>query len=418
MAQRTSGYERKPKDFYSTPPWVTEAIVEHLRLSRTEPVWEPAAGTGAIVKVLQAAGYRVVSTDITNGFDFLRDQPTWPIRNILTNPPYGCAEQFIERALKLTAPARGLVAMLLRVDFESAVTRSHLFDSCAMFSEKLVLKKRIKWFEGPGTKSPSENHAWYGWRHNHDGAPSISFSPIRHSPGAFFTASKMEVTMATTKPELSTIEGGEQEPSTPAIEQEPIEPVTEQMLDADEAEFAKLRRDLPGVKGASVAGIVTVTVTRNPVKNEFFRTHPDFHPEVLLVQHEEGMEKEFYAVDTDMEVPLKGIGIDCIKHRLYMIVTPRGGVRIIPISCETDNEWVRTKEIGLLEGEKRWVRIYSDKENTSYKVYPAPDGRYADPIWPELKPSKIFRLAFRDKGRLIDSPEHPLFKKWAARDRD
>ena len=224
--------------------------------------------------------------------------------------------------------------------------------------------------------------------------------------------------MATTKPELSTIEGGEQEPSTPAIEQEPIEPVTEQMLDADEAEFAKLRRDLPGVKGASVAGIVTVTVTRNPVKNEFFRTHPDFHPEVLLVQHEEGMEKEFYAVDTDMEVPLKGIGIDCIKHRLYMIVTPRGGVRIIPISCETDNEWVRTKEIGLLEGEKRWVRIYSDKENTSYKVYPAPDGRYADPIWPELKPSKIFRLAFRDKGRLIDSPEHPLFKKWAARDRD
>jgi len=101
-----------------------------------------------------------------------------------------------------------------------------------------------------------------------------------------------------------------------------------------------------------------------------------------------------------------------------MIVTPRGGVRIIPISCETDNEWVRTKEIGLLEGEKRWVRIYSDKENTSYKVYPAPDGRYADPIWPELKPSKIFRLAFRDKGRLIDSPEHPLFKKWAARDRD
>ena len=25
---------------------------------------------------------------------------------------------------------------------------------------------------------------------------------------------------------------------------------------------------------------------------------------------------------------------------------------------------------------------------------------------------------FRDKGRLIDSTEHALFKKWAARDRD
>ena len=169
---------------------------------------------------------------------------------------------------------------------------------------------------------------------------------------------------STKKPELATVERDEQQESISKSEL-----VTEEMLDADEAEFAKLRRDLPGVKGASVAGIVTVTVTRNPVKNEFFRTHPDFHPEVLLVQHEEGMEKEFYAVDTDMEVPLKGIGIDCIKHRLYMIVTPRGGVRIIPISCETDNEWVRTKEIGLLDGTKQWVRIYSDRENSLSAFY-------------------------------------------------
>jgi hypothetical protein len=35
-----------------------------------------------------------------------------------------------------------------------------------------------------------------------------------------------------------------------------------------------------------------------------------------------------------------------------------------------------------------------------------------------LKPAKIFKLAFRDKGRLIDSPEHILFRKWAARDVD
>ena len=45
-------------------------------------------------------------------------------------------------------------------------------------------------------------------------------------------------------------------------------------------------------------------------------------------------------------------------------------------------------------------------------------GRFDDPQWPDLKPAKIFRLAFRDKGRLIDSTEHPLFKKWAARDSD
>jgi hypothetical protein len=65
-----------------------------------------------------------------------------------------------------------------------------------------------------------------------------------------------------------------------------------------------------------------------------------------------------------------------------------------------------------------WVRLFTDQENRVYKVFPAPVGRFADPVWPALKHAKIFRLAFRDKGRLIDSPEHSLFQKWAARDKD
>ena len=81
------------------------------------------------------------------------------------------------------------------------------------------------------------------------------------------------------------------------------------------------------------------------------------------------------------------------------------------------NEYARTKEIGLLDAIKQWVRLFTDLENRTYKVFPAPAGRFAEPIWPELKHAKIFRLAFRDKGRLIDSTEHALFQKWAARDR-
>ena len=100
-----------------------------------------------------------------------------------------------------------------------------------------------------------------------------------------------------------------------------------------------------------------------------------------------------------------------------MTITPRGGVRIIPINASTDNEYARTKEIGLLDGVDRWVRLYTDQENKCYKVFDAPPERSAEPIWPALSHAKIFRLAFRDKGRLVDSPEHPLFKKWAARDR-
>ena len=197
-----------------------------------------------------------------------------------------------------------------------------------------------------------------------------------------------------------------------------FEIVPEEVLDEDEAEFKKLRRDLPGVKGASTNGIVAISVGKTPGKNEFFRTHKDFRPVVPLVDIEVGMEKQFFAVDTEMVVALAGIGITVSEHTLYLTVTPRGSVRLIPIHRATDNEYARTKEIGLLDGIEQWVRLYTDQENKVYKVFPAPAGRFADPIWPVLKDAKIFRLAFRDRNRLVDSPEHPLYKKWAARDRD
>jgi hypothetical protein len=197
-----------------------------------------------------------------------------------------------------------------------------------------------------------------------------------------------------------------------------LEIVSDAKLDEDEAQFRKLRRDLPGVKGASAIGIVAIGVGKIPGKNEFFRTHSEFRPIVGLVDIEVGMERQYFAVEPDMVQALAGIGISVSDYTLYMTVTPRGGVKLIPVNYNTDNEYARTKEIGLLDGIKQWVRLYTDQENKVNKVFPAPADRFVDPIWPELKPAKIFRLAFRDKGRLIDSTEHPLFKKWAARDRD
>jgi hypothetical protein len=79
------------------------------------------------------------------------------------------------------------------------------------------------------------------------------------------------------------------------------------------------------------------------------------------------------------------------------------------------DEYSRTKEIGLIRGVKEWVRLYTDQVNRVYNVYPADPGRLPDPVWLDLAHAKIFRFAFRDKGRLIDSPEHKLFLQWAAR---
>ncbi len=94
----------------------------------------------------------------------------------------------------------------------------------------------------------------------------------------------------------------------------------------------------------------------------------------------------------------------------------------MPVRCADGdgerNEYARTKENSLIKAIDEWVRLSTDMANHCYKVFAAPAGRFGQPQFPDLKPAKIFRLAFRDKGRLIDSAEHPLFRKWAARDAD
>jgi hypothetical protein len=209
-------------------------------------------------------------------------------------------------------------------------------------------------------------------------------------------------------------------PAEPPSQPAAIPPELAEELDEEETEFRAIRRDLPGVKGASATGIVAISVAKTPTKNEFFRSHKTFRPIVPIVDHEVGMEKQFFAVTTDMVEPLNAIGITVTDHLLYLTITTRGAYRIVPArQANADgeqNEYHRTKEIGLVQAIDEWVRLYTDQENRCYKVFPAPVGRFGEPQWPELKQSKIFRLAFRDKGRLIDSVEHPLFKRLAARD--
>jgi hypothetical protein len=202
-----------------------------------------------------------------------------------------------------------------------------------------------------------------------------------------------------------------------------ITPEQEEELDEDERLFREMNKDMPGVKGSGAIGIVSIAVSKLPAeKNEFFRTCADFKMSTAIVDLEVGMERQFFAVVKNMEAALESIGITWSDHRLYLTVSPRGAVRLVPVreadSGGDQNEYNRTKELALIQAIDEWLRIYTDLENHCYRVFPAPPDRFADPIWPQLKPAKIFRLAFPDRGRLIDSPEHPVFKKWAARDRD
>ena len=176
MSQRDSGYERIERDAYETPEWVTRALVPNLPLeSRPMRIWEPACGSGKMVRALEAMGHVVVASDISDGADFFSYQCRMnDAEAIITNPPYNLATEFIRHALELTARS-GLVAMLLRTDFDHANSRRELFTVCP-FWKKVVLTRRIKWFE-ESTGSPSFNHAWFIWNWRYKGPPMLAYGP-------------------------------------------------------------------------------------------------------------------------------------------------------------------------------------------------------------------------------------------------
>jgi hypothetical protein len=174
MSQRDSGYARKDRDCYETPEWVTDALIPHLPTTNCV-IWEPAAATHKMVDALLKAGFDVAASDISTGRDFLMQPAPKPFRGIITNPPYELATEFIDRALFIT-PSDGFVAMLLRTDFDHAKTRMRLFGKCSIFSKKVVLTKRIKWFEDTDGQ-PSFNHAWFIWDWKHQGPPTLAYGP-------------------------------------------------------------------------------------------------------------------------------------------------------------------------------------------------------------------------------------------------
>src|SRR6476646_3891378 len=84
-------------DFFPTPAWATFALIDNEKFSGE--IWESACGNGAMSRVLESTGCRVLSSDLDDrgfseiGTDFLKSQRR--VDNVITNPPYNSAEGFV-----------------------------------------------------------------------------------------------------------------------------------------------------------------------------------------------------------------------------------------------------------------------------------------------------------------------------------
>ena len=131
-ASNHSETDRQKDDYYATDPIAIDKLLS-AGAEINHKVWECACGGGHLAKRLIDNGFDVYATDISNrGFgkadvDFLKQTEIFN-GDILTNPPYKFAKEFLVKALSLIENGHK-VFMLLKLTFLESKNRKELFEN-------------------------------------------------------------------------------------------------------------------------------------------------------------------------------------------------------------------------------------------------------------------------------------------------
>ncbi len=176
-AMRASGYERVEADWYVEPRWLVDALLD------VEPfegvTWDPACGGGTIPRAVADRGIEALATDIADrgfgvsGVDFLQSQRQ--VANIVSNPPYGIIQPWIERALTMTTHKVAILARLALL--EGQARRTTLFAKTP--PARVWVSSRRPSMPPGGTDVPARGgtiaYGWFVWDRGHSGPTTLGW---------------------------------------------------------------------------------------------------------------------------------------------------------------------------------------------------------------------------------------------------
>jgi len=177
---------REKDDFYATDPYAIRSALPLMQeLGLYKNIWECACGNGLLAQELKDNGYFVVSTDLIDrgydksGVDFLKCELKFE-GDILTNPPFKLAEEFVEHGIELLQDNNKLW-LFLKIQFLETAKRKELFKKyppkyvlinsericCAMNGEfnKYFKYDKVKRKYMGGTQL----YCWYCWEKGYTG---------------------------------------------------------------------------------------------------------------------------------------------------------------------------------------------------------------------------------------------------------
>lgn len=169
--------KRSPYDFYPTPKAAFDAFyaADWENWMLCDKILEPCAGDGNLIKYMREKGINkfIWANELDQSHqpqleqsgasafgykDFLQMKGVEDVYDIIiTNPPFSCAQEFIEKCLTEWKPKRTI--MLLRLNFLGSQKRKEFWQKFPP-SRIYVLSKRPS-FTGNGTDS--QEYAWFVW---------------------------------------------------------------------------------------------------------------------------------------------------------------------------------------------------------------------------------------------------------------
>lgn len=180
-ASNHSAGERQQHDYYATEPKAMELLLAEEVFAPV--IWECACGEGHLSKVLAAHGYEVISTDlIYRGFgdpeplDFLKETLEDFEGDIITNPPYKYAVEFVQQALNSVRPG-GKVAMFLKLQFLEGQSRKEFFlhnppKTVYVSASRLVCALNVEFKDN---LPRAVAYAWHVWEKGYTGDTVIKW---------------------------------------------------------------------------------------------------------------------------------------------------------------------------------------------------------------------------------------------------
>ena len=182
LAGMSTTRERVKDDYYATPPDTTKAILNEVKLNGS--ILEPACGEGHISKVLQEyyPNAEIVSTDLINrgygkgGIDFLTYDYGRKFDTVITNPPFGLAQEFIEKALQIS---NDKVIMFAKIQLLEGKKRRKMFLNTPLKYIYVFSSRQNPWRNGESLDekgkpwSSTMCFAWFVWEKGYEGEPVV-----------------------------------------------------------------------------------------------------------------------------------------------------------------------------------------------------------------------------------------------------